>query len=174
MVEQRSDTLFVIRLGSGETVEFADSYGGTWETSWAYRYEDYLDRIDAHLIGVTYYEGSSNLLIGAARGDTTVVDSRPVVSPSAGHFITASAGGEAGYDPTRIRIWRIEPEDFVLAFSHETDDWGFSDPVWQREDSVTVVRHAWSVEDFPETVLEELSLVLREGQWSLVGGALRD
>jgi hypothetical protein len=160
-----SDTLFVIRLGSGELVEFADSDGGTWETSWKYRYESYLDRIAAHLISIMYYEGRGYLLIGAARGDTTMVDARPVISPSATHFITASSGGEAGYDPTRIRIWRVAPEGFTMVLSHETEDWGFSNPAWHREDSITVVRHAWSEENYPDTIQDQLSIVLRQRQW---------
>jgi hypothetical protein len=168
IVEQRSDSLFAIRLTSGEVVEFEDSYGDSWETSWRFTYEEYLDPIAAHLIRIDYYEGGSYLLIGAARGDTSVVDSRPLLSPTAEYFITTSIAGEAGYDPARIRIWQVTSDRFSLVFSHETSGWGFSDPVWQRGDSITVVRHMQTEEVFPSTIQHALSIVLREGTWVLV------
>ncbi len=167
LVDQRSDSLFTILLTSGEVVEFADSYGESWETAWRFTYEGYLDRIRAHLIRVTLIEGGSYLLIGATRGDTTVVDSRPVSSPTAERFITTSIAGEAGFDPSRIQIWRVTPDGFSLEFSHETDDWGFSDAVWQREDSITVARHTQTDEVFPGTIRHPLSIIHRAGTWVL-------
>ena len=105
-----------------------------------YYFIDYLPQINSFLFRVQLIEGNYFLLVNKDSGDTTSIDDIPIISPSGKMFVTCSMDLEAGYNPTRIQIWKIENRKPV----HQQDiDIAASDLSWVNEKELNFNINEW-------------------------------
>ena len=166
---QRRGQRLTIRLGNGQTTEFVNDTSDSGSAR-RYVYAGYLPSIRHHVVDVTYYEGGAVELLHEHTGATTDVHGFPAVAPGGRRIATASLDLEAGYDPNRIRVWRVTDTHLELEWGLEGGTkWGASDPVWRGPHVVTFTRHTLpSHTAGPEEVVRSpMRLDLRNGGLSV-------
>ena len=139
-VQRRAQRL-TFRLGNGQTTELVNDTSDSGSAR-RYVYGGYLPSIRHHVVEVTYYEGGAVVLLHEQTGAATDVHGFPAIAPGGWRIATASLDLEAGYDPNRIRVWRVTDTHLELEWGLEGGTkWGASDPVWRGPHVVTFTRH---------------------------------
>lgn len=168
-VEIVSDSLFYVVLDDGDTVVFEDTVAGSPSADRDYTFEGTVDPLGSVLVHVLYWEGSGYYLVLLNSGDTVRLDAPPLLSPDGKRFATVSRDLEAGYDPNRLRIYRVAEDNVVLERSLEAEggQWGPSAAEWMGSDTVRFLRnvHEWGRD--VRCTLTPVRLVRRKGRWRI-------
>lgn len=132
-----------------------------------YSYRDHLSSIGYHVIAVQYWEGDAYLLVDERNGRRHFIDDVPVIAPDRRRLVTASDGGEAGYVPTRVEVWRVEPDTLVKEWSYAPKGcWVLSEPRWQGEDTI-VFEASCASTPIENAVADEAVARFRDEAWRL-------
>lgn len=162
-VERRGDQL-VINPRAGTPVRLQDSVGAHG-VGHHYVYSAFLPAIDAHLVEVQLYEGGGHLLVSRRTGRLTSLDAPPILAPDRSRFVTASYDTEAGYDPNRIQIRKLDADSAVLEWEMEPIMWGPTDPQWLDDSTLTIVRQPALGHPDSTQLARPLLLRRRAGAW---------
>lgn len=97
-----------------------------------------------HVVALTYYEGGTVLLFHDRTGEGVLVPGAPVFSPDGRRFLSTSMDLEAGYDPNRLELWRVDPASGLRceAVIDGGDQWGPDSVAWVGPDTVRFTRAA--------------------------------
>ena len=147
-----------LRLGAGRTVVLVDSIvdGGGHRH---YLYRGRRAGLGVHVVELSYYEGGTHLVYHERTGQEETVPGPPLPSPDGRRFASASIDLEAGYDPNRLEIWRVEPSGLHRELVVDGEDaWGPDSVRWV---SPSVVR-------FTRVVLEQPDMARRTSTRRLV------
>jgi hypothetical protein len=137
-VRRAGDSLF-ITPAAGRVVALVDEVD-EHDVGHHYLYTGFSTPLDAHLVVVQFYEGSSMLLVARATGAATPLDALPVPSPDSERIVTTSWDTEAGYVANRIQILRRSGDAFALEWQLEPESWGPDEPRWLDDSTVVVLR----------------------------------
>jgi hypothetical protein len=153
-----------ITIPGQDTVVFTDTPRGV-EDGHHHVYRGVIKELDAYLVEIQLFEGRAFRLIDARSGLVSELDERPVVSPDAQRFITASWDTEAGYDPNRARIYRIDSTGLTIEWEISPERWGPDSARWDGNSRV-IVRRAPGVAHPDSLSLRTPLIVTRvDGAW---------
>jgi hypothetical protein len=148
-------------IAGGKTIQFNDH---DQFDPVSYSYVGLLESPALHVIERQYFEGSSFLFVDDRSGARTDSPGLPVPSPSGSRIVVTSIDLEAGYGPTVIAIWRLEPHGLVQEYFHDlaAANWGPTNPRWVDDTSVAFRREGLGSVDVGSAELR-----LRGGIWVL-------
>jgi len=129
------------------------------ESALKHLYVGMVSDLRSHVVYAGQYEGRYYVLVNAASGDTTQLQSFPVVSPDGQRFVTASVDIETGDSANELQIWRVTASGPQLEWNmHPGWDlkhpnpavlgWGPIRPRWR--DQITVSISAYAYMEFNE------------------------
>ena len=138
----RTGGVLRLRLASGRTVTLGDTLqeGGSH-----YRavYVGFRPGLGLHVIEQRFYEGGTYAVYHDRTGREATLPGPPVASPDGRRFLSASLDLEAGYDPNRLEIWRVEAAGLHCeAVIDGEDRWGPDSVAWIGPDAVQFARVA--------------------------------
>jgi hypothetical protein len=96
-----------LRLASGRRVTLTDTLA-EGDSHHRLVYEGFQPALDLHVVAVSFYEGGTVLVFQDLTGQEKIIPGLPVASPDGRRFLSASIDLEAGYDPNRLEIWRVD------------------------------------------------------------------
>jgi hypothetical protein len=138
-----------------------------------HRYLGVLPGLPYDIIERGYYEGGAYLAIHHATGDTTVLDDLPLIAPGRARLLVASADLEAGYEPNRLTIYRVDSAGLRLDWQQETADyanttgWAADSARWRDSLTIEAVRLVPSRDGGP-TRAGRVRISRAGGTWRIV------
>ena len=149
----RAGSELQIKLLNGKTATFLDDTTAGLKF-FLPRYAGYLKTIHSHLIHIVQYEGSgAYIVVDDSTGDSTIVFGKPVAAPDGTRFVlTSMAGAGAGYDASKIEVWRLDGRKPQIEFSYNTEGspWEAADPVWHDPVTIDFDKHTFVAFDKPD------------------------
>ena len=133
-----TDTMLVLRLANGETLNFNKAREDT-DGLQEYIFEHYLDQIDYYLLTVVYWEGSSKLLVNRKNGFTKEIIGMPYISEDNKKIIAINSDLDAGYNFNGIELYTIFADSLQTEFRKETK-WGPIDVKWIHDNEFLLKR----------------------------------
>jgi putative membrane protein len=164
---RREADQLVLTLLSWEEMRLQDVRGESYETDRVYSFHGYLDTIGYFLIHVLLWEGDGYLLIDAPSGAQHWLDAPPLISPNGQRFLTASMDVMAGYNPNRVRVYKVMPGRIELEWSLEPGDWGPTEATWLDNQTIRVGRSKLAP-SFKLYAAGTMLLKYAEGMWYVV------
>lgn len=149
-VERRGDTL-VFHAGGKRDVVFANDTSSA-DAFAIHEYLGSLPGLPYDLVRRNWYEGWGYLAVHQTTGDTTQLDAIPLIAPGRARLLAASMDLDAGEEPNRVSIFRIEPAGLRLEWQQETADivhntgWGADDARWLDSTTIEATRVVPSTE----------------------------
>ncbi len=137
-IARNGDTL-TITVRNGRPVLLVDSLDEN-SVGWEYLYSGRVQAAKAHLIAIQLYEGGGFILVSEETGRVSEIDAPPILSPDRMRFVTVSADTEAGYNPNRVQIYRLDADSVILEWQTEPSAWEPTDPRWLNDTTVAIVR----------------------------------
>lgn len=113
----------------------------------AFLYRGFMPHRNLHLLEVRYYEGSAFLLVSARSGAQQYIPGPPLFSPDGQRFISLSMDLVANYNPNKIQVWRVAPEQPRLEWELDLDQeltspaWGPSNAEWADHSTVEFLKN---------------------------------
>ncbi|MFL5762715.1 MAG: hypothetical protein ACJ77K_02160 [Bacteroidia bacterium] len=114
-----------------------------------FSYEKDMKDIGYWLLFVSYYEGSSFLVISKADGAQTYMWGYPLVSPDKKHVLSASFDLEAAFCENGIQLFTLSDVRLTHNFDKEIPAWGPSDVRWKDNSSI-YIEQSYRKETDPE------------------------
>lgn len=112
---------------------------GDDETEDKYVFTFYFKKLHLYLVSVGKWEGSGSIIISETMGKIYHIDANPIFSPSMNRFATISWDMQAGYNPNRVQVWKVENGEIILDWdSTELDDWGPDGATWVSDDKLVL------------------------------------
>jgi hypothetical protein len=137
---KRSGKDLILSLANGKkkiyTTKNIEGDAGVW-----YTFIEYMKEYGYYLIARSYYEGGDYIMINEKTGKETAINSLPIVSPDKSRFAIATMGGEAGYIPDEIQVYRFSDTDIIVEYKCDKMDWGPSDIQWIGNNKLKVLKN---------------------------------
>jgi hypothetical protein len=132
----RRERQLVIRTRHGPPVVLTDTIA-EGDSHVQHIYHGFLRGPGLHVVELRFYEGGASLVVYDATGSVTYLPGPPLLSPDGTHFASASFGGEAGYDPNHLEIWRVTPTRLRREFDVDGGSaWGPDSLAWHGHDTL--------------------------------------
>jgi hypothetical protein len=156
----------VLRIRTGKkVVTLRDRSNGNGDDA-LYSYLAYLPELQLH---VQFYEGDVYAIVHQKSGELAHVDGFPLISPDRKRFVTISNGGESGYYPNSIEVWRVQNGLMRSEYRYEpsVQVWGPKAAAWT--DSATIaIEGECNAEIAGAAKCPSLKASFRGGRWKLI------
>lgn len=125
---RRVEDVLEVRLDDGRRLLIPSESTETWPSRLYFLGR--LVSINHYVLWEQYPEGNTIRLVNARSGKATFVDDMPLVSPAARWFATASLDLDAGYNPNRVVVWRLDGDTLAQEASFDSGDGGPDSLTW--------------------------------------------
>jgi len=160
---RRNDNRLIIRLASkhitlrDRDLDQSDDRG--------YSYITFHPRQKIHVLHLQFYEGEAFVVIHHLTGELAQIDGFPIASPDLRRFVAISHGGESGYYPTSIEIWRVRNGHMWPEYRYESSprEWGPGSARWLDNNTIHIDGLCLEA----ERTCESARLSMKAGRWRI-------
>jgi hypothetical protein len=142
----RKDQTLTVNLRNGSSKAFTNVVAKKpQDDGGEYWLDAYYPDIHYALIRSSYWlgEGQSYDLLDLRSGNTFDVGGYPTLSPDKTRFAVEMEDISAGYFENLLAVYKITPQDLVLEFKLNPQEWGVADIRWQNSLRLTFNKKTW-------------------------------
>ncbi|MFW5767254.1 MAG: hypothetical protein ACOCXO_02690 [Bacteroidota bacterium] len=135
----RENKTLHLSIENGEDLRFTSDDTPSPEKYISYRLTDYFPSLNAYLVHLSFYEGSTNKLINRKSGNMIETDGEILVSPDNSRFLAYNQNLTTTYTFNGFEVYSAEDDDYKQEHK-EGLNWGPSDPTWLSNKKIEFVK----------------------------------
>ncbi len=162
----------VLTIEGGKEVKFRNVPEDYPNEMADHEYVKFIERLNHHLLHVSYYEGDDYRLVSNRTGRAITIDSPPEISPDGKRIVTVSMSVAHNFNGVVVYEWT--PHGYVKVAKHETEEAYYHFVKWDGNEKIQLKRFTYDQAACKTGGLLWSPAVMRQdvGQWKLEYGKI--